>query len=228
MTVELRCIGAVLAGGASRRMGADKAFINIEGMPMVERAVAALLAAGVPEAVVVGGDPARMGALGLRAVPDRHPGQGPLGGVITALHALDSVGATGADAVVTLPCDVIEPDPAVVRAVLDRLDSLVGEVPAVDVVVPVGAGVPQWMHAVWRRRCRPGLSEAFARGLRAPRTAAAELHAVTFQVTGAGWFRDADRPEDIPVGARGPRWGPSPECDAGPITIVDSDRVREH
>ena len=209
-------MGAVLAGGTSTRMGADKAFIEIDGVPMVARAAAALTAAGVAAVLVVGGDEARLGELGLPAVPDRHRGEGPLGGVITALGALDAVewldGAAleavewldGAalEAVVTLPCDVIEPDAAAVRCVIDTLGDPAGAAPEADLVVPLGSGVPQWMHAAWRRRCLSTLSEAFARGVRAPREAAQQLRTVEVEIPGAGWFKDADRPEDLPGGAR--------------------------
>ena len=208
-------MGAVLAGGASSRMGADKAFIEIEGTPMVVRAVGALRAAGARPTLVVGGDAARLDALGLDAVPDRYPGQGPLGGVITALGALGSPGVSGMDAasgtdaisgmdaVVTLPCDVIAPDAAAVRCVLDRLADTADRpgvgAPAADLVVPLGGGVPQWMHAAWRRSCLERLSEAFARGVRAPSEAARQLRTVTVDVPGTGWFGDADRPEDLPT-----------------------------
>ena len=196
-------MGAVLAGGASSRMGTDKAFIEIEGQPMVVRAVGALRDAGAEPTLVVGGDAVRLGALGLDTMADRYPGQGPLGGVITALGALD---ASGMDAVVTLPCDVISPEAAAVRCVLDRFADIAGrpEVggPAADLVVPVGDGVPQWMHAVWRGSCLERLSEAFASGVRAPSEAARELRTVKVDVLGAGWFGDADRPEDLPAEVR--------------------------
>ena len=201
MAETFRCVGAVLAGGASSRMGTDKAFIEMDGVPMVVRATDALHAAGAAPTLVIGGDRARLSALGLVVVPDRYPGQGPLGGVITALSALDSLDDAG-DAVVTLPCDVIAPDAAAVRCVLDRLagaarDPATGT-QAADLVVPIGAGVPQWMHAAWRRDCLERLSEAFARGVRAPREAARELRTVEVEVPGTGWFGDADLPEDIP------------------------------
>ena len=196
-------MGAVLAGGASSRMGIDKAFIEIRGEPMVVRAVGALRAAGVEPTVVVGGDAARLSALGLDTVADRYPGQGPLGGVITALGALAPLGVSGLDAVVTLPCDVISPDAAAVRRLLDRFADIAGrpEVggPAADLFVPVGGGVPQWMHAVWRSSCLERLSEAFASGVRAPSEAARELRTVEVDVLGTGWFGDADRPEDLPT-----------------------------
>lgn len=198
------CMGVVLAGGSSTRMGSDKAFIEIDGVPMVVRAVEALQSAGAAPVLVVGGDGARLNALGLDALEDRYPGEGPLGGVITALTALDGRG--GIEAVVTLPCDVISPDAAAVRRVLDGLAAAAGDSAggsaAADLAVPVGAGVPQWSHAAWRHRCLRPLTEAFARGVRSLREAARQLSVVEVEVPGEGWFRDADRPEDLPAGSR--------------------------
>ena len=201
MASTLRCLGAVLAGGASSRMGTDKAFIEIDGTPMVVRAAEALRAAGAAPVVVVGGDGARLRALGLDAVPDRYPGEGPLGGVITALAALDAHG-DGLDAAATLPCDVISPAPAAVRLVIDGLAAadraLSAGQPAADLAVPVGGGAAQWTHAVWRKDCLGPLSEAFERGVRSLRDAARQLRVLEVEVPGDGWFRDADRPEDLP------------------------------
>lgn len=195
-------MGAVLAGGASSRMGSDKAFIEIEGEPMVARAAGALRAAGAAPVLVVGGDHARLSALGLDHVPDRHPGEGPLGGVITALGALGPLDGSGPDAVVTLPCDVKAPDPAAVRLVIERLadptDRSEAGPPPADLVVPLGGGVPQWMHAGWHRSCLPRLSQAFATGARGLGEVARQLRTVAVEVPGTSWFADADRPEDLP------------------------------
>lgn len=90
-TDTTNCLGVVLAGGASRRMGADKALIEINGMAMAARATLALQSAGLDEVIVVGGDADRLSDLGLTVVPDLYPGRGPLGGIITALVALDEL-----------------------------------------------------------------------------------------------------------------------------------------
>ncbi len=76
-------LGAILAGGESRRMGTDKALVPVDGVPMVER-VAAALTAVVGAAVVVG----RTGTLaGLPCLPDDRPGhRGPLAGLATTLR----------------------------------------------------------------------------------------------------------------------------------------------
>lgn len=199
--MALGCVGAVLAGGASTRMGTDKAFIEIEAQPMVARSVAALRAAGAEPVLVVGGDAPRLGSLGLQTLADCYPGQGPLGAVITALAALETLCDPGCEAVVTLPCDVISPDPAAVRFTLDRFaeasaPAAVGTPPP-DAAVPLGAGAPQWTHAVWHRRCLSPLSAAFASGTRALHKAAAQLRMIEVEVPATDWFLDADRPEDL-------------------------------
>ena len=73
-------LGAVLAGGNSRRFGSDKAQALLDGRPFIEHAIDAL-AAQCDAVVVVGRDMA-----GIACVPDRPgPGLGPLGGIAGAL-----------------------------------------------------------------------------------------------------------------------------------------------
>ena len=220
----LRCMGAVLAGGASSRMGADKAFIEIGGEPMVARAVGALEAAGAAPVMVAGGDGARLRALGLDHVPDRHPGEGPLGGVITALGALDTLAGSGTDCIVTLPCDAKAPDPAAIRSVIQRLAA---SVPPAELVVPLGGGVPQWLHAGWHRNCLPRLSEAFANGVRALNEVAQQLRTVVVEVPGMSWFADADRPEDLAPTTIGGGHTTEAGMEAADIPEIDIDEL-EH
>ena len=53
---------------------------------MAVRAADALRAGGATEVVAVGGDLPGLGAVGLDARGDDHPGEGPLGGILTALR----------------------------------------------------------------------------------------------------------------------------------------------
>lgn len=189
MTAPPTLGGAVLAGGASRRMGRDKALIVVGGTTLVERAVGALGEAGAEPVVVVGGDPAPFRALGLDPVPDRWPGEGPLGGIITALHTVP------ADIVVVLSCDLTEPSSIAVRTVVSALGTA-------DVAVPVVEGRTQWLHTAWRRESAlPILEKVFADGERAPRSAATGLQVTQLLDGDPCWFHDADHPGDLPGGA---------------------------
>lgn len=74
-------VGIVLAGGASRRMGADKARLEVAGRSMAEWAAAAM--EGLDTVVMVGRS---RGLAGLDALPDLRSGaKGPLSGLYTAL-----------------------------------------------------------------------------------------------------------------------------------------------
>src|SRR3990172_4918807 len=75
--------GFVLVGGQSRRMGCDKALLEIEGAPLCLR-IASLLQPYV-KTVTLLGPPARYSGFGLPVLADQQPGQGPLGALYTAL-----------------------------------------------------------------------------------------------------------------------------------------------
>ena len=84
---QAEILGAVLAGGGSRRLGRDKALVEFEGQTLVERAVE-VLDAVFAETVVVAPDRPAYRQLAVSLLPDLHPGQGPVGGLHTALvHA---------------------------------------------------------------------------------------------------------------------------------------------
>ena len=181
--------GAVLAGGTSSRMGRPKAFIEIDGRTLLDRAVGALTAAAIDTVIVVGGDQAAIEAAGHRFVPDEYPGEGPLGGIISALGAVDT------DLVVVLACDLLAASPV---AVTRLLASLGGG----DVGGPGVEGRAQWLHAAWRRSAESALRTAFGGGERAPSRALGGL--VTVEVVDASptCYQDADTPSDLPPGAR--------------------------
>ncbi len=107
----------MLCGGASTRMGRDKALIQVGETTMVERVCAVLAAAGCDPVVLVGGDRSRLtAATGREVVADTWPGEGPLGGVIDAVRWF---AARGAEAVVVAACDLPDLTVEAVHAVAD-------------------------------------------------------------------------------------------------------------
>ncbi len=101
--LRLNVTGYILVGGASSRFGKDKALVELSGIPMCMRMGALLRTAIVPEVWFVG-DPAKYGNLGLRCTPDLWPGEGPLGGILTALRHAE--GEKKADYNLIIGCDM--------------------------------------------------------------------------------------------------------------------------
>ena len=85
-------LGALLAGGSSRRMGTPKAALLLDGRSLAAWSLRALSAAA-PETVQIGGD--CLEDVAIPIWPDHKPDCGPIGGLETAL-----VAATGRPVVV--------------------------------------------------------------------------------------------------------------------------------
>ncbi len=76
--------GVVLCGGRSRRMGVDKATIEIDGSTLLDRAISRLREACDP--VLVAPGDVQLGAGEHEIVEDAVPGAGPLAALVTALR----------------------------------------------------------------------------------------------------------------------------------------------
>jgi molybdopterin-guanine dinucleotide biosynthesis protein A len=77
----------VLAGGQSRRMGAEKALVELDGRTLLERALS--LARSISGEVQIVGSKAKFSGYG-DVVEDEFPQHGPLGGIHAALRASTS------------------------------------------------------------------------------------------------------------------------------------------
>ena len=85
-------LGAILAGGQSRRFGSDKALAAYAGSPLIEHVIAALRRQ-TDALVVCGRSSVADEWPGVEAIPDRPaPNLGPLGGLNAALHHARSHG----------------------------------------------------------------------------------------------------------------------------------------
>ncbi len=179
--------GAVLTGGASTRMGTDKALLSVGGRPLATIAADALAGAGAAEVLCVGGDLDRLRAAGLEARPDDHPEQGPLGGLLTALALATE------DLVVVLSCDLPTIDPTSVQTLVT---TLVAD-PGAQVAAPVVSGRVYPITAAYRRSARPALARSFESGERAVRRALAGLVVHPVVDLDPSRLDDVDRPGDL-------------------------------
>jgi molybdopterin-guanine dinucleotide biosynthesis protein A len=188
----------VLTGGLSTRMGVDKAFLVPEdGGPMLaERARRALVDAGAREVLAVGGDRRRLAALGFVTVPDRIPGRGPLGGLISGLRA-----ATFEVAVV-LSCDLPAIDPGTVTELVRCL----ARRPDAGAALPSFDGHTQVLVGAYRRQVAVAVLEAaFREGERSIRRAVRSLVVAPVPTVARAPLIDVDRPEDLDHYARSRR-----------------------
>lgn len=78
----------VLAGGASTRMGRDKAWLDFEGEPMIVRAINTLRSTGIQNIFISGRKGSDYSQLNCPVLIDLKSGVGPLGGIERALHEI--------------------------------------------------------------------------------------------------------------------------------------------
>ena len=174
----MTCSGYVLAGGRSSRMGRDKARLPFRGGDLVS-AVAA-------EVVRAAGNATLVGHSDLPAIADRYPGEGPLGGILTALHH------TSSDWNLIVACDM----PEISAAFLAELVAHALRSPA-DVLLPVDFdGRPQPLCAVYHRHALAVLERHFASGVRKITAALTGLVVERLAVAELSLFQNVNTPED--------------------------------
>ena len=154
----------VLAGGASRRMGRDKAALPVKGATLAARAAQLLL--GVCPRVVIA-DRGRGLVSDLPCLPDG-PGAGPAAGILGAALAWPG------HPLLVLACDL----PGVTAALLQELQALArrrlpaagnGNAPAAaDWVVPRWERGLEPLCALYRPAALAALAAGVARGVAAP------------------------------------------------------------
>jgi molybdopterin-guanine dinucleotide biosynthesis protein A len=109
-------LGAILAGGESRRFGAPKALAEVGGRRIVERVRDALAEAGA-EVVVIANDASLFADLGLERRADDVAEMGPLVGIVAAVRWAAERGRAGA---LCVACDMPFLSAALLRRVAER------------------------------------------------------------------------------------------------------------
>jgi molybdopterin-guanine dinucleotide biosynthesis protein A len=137
---------AVLAGGASRRMGSDKSFVLLDGRPLIQHVLERLAPLSCP-IMMITNDPERYERFRVPMFSDLVRQRGSLGGLYTALSLSKS------DAVLCVACDMPFLNPTLLSYLGALLDSH-------DAAVPVVDGHYQTLHAVYRKSCLPHMARA--------------------------------------------------------------------
>lgn len=156
---------------------------------MADRVLDALADVRADPLLLVGGDPDDLHELRAPVVEDRYPGDGPVGGVFTALEHLAAT--TSVDAALILSCDLADISS---EALWSIVESSAGDghsrvwVAATDRLEP--------MCALWSLDALDVVRTQFAAGERAVHRVITELPHTTVTVDGAA-LRNVNRPEDL-------------------------------
>jgi len=180
-------LGAVLVGGASRRMGEDKASLALDGTPMAHRVTRALFRGGAGAVVLVGADDGSEGA-----IADGWPGEGPLGGLATAL--LHGAATDGVEIVVVAACDQPDLSPDLIRRLVEALHAAPPQV--VACAARTGDGRLHPFPSAWRTGAGEAVAALVDAGERRA-DAAFSTGPLVEVAAAASAVDDLDTPEDV-------------------------------
>lgn len=154
MTAAAKQLTAViLAGGKNSRFGgSDKAFMLIDGVPVI-KVLVRKLDNFFGEILVVTNTPGRYaGFKGIVTVTDIIRDKGPLGGIHAAMKR------AAAPAIFVVPCDMPFVDEDVIRKLIRRYESLT----EADALIPVLVEYPEPLHAIYRTALAADLEKFLA------------------------------------------------------------------
>lgn len=135
--------GIILAGGKSRRLGVDKALVELsEGRGSLIQSVVGRVSALCEEVIVVTNSPGHYASLPVRFVPDVYLDHGSLGGIYSGLQA-----ATCEFGLV-VACDMPFLNDGLLQHMLAQPRDY-------DVLIPRLDGHLEPLHAIYRKSCLP-------------------------------------------------------------------------
>jgi molybdopterin-guanine dinucleotide biosynthesis protein A len=142
--------GVILAGGRNSRFkGEDKAFVHVEGVPMVER-VMGRLGEIFTDIIAVTNSPERYSSFNnLLCTPDIYRGTGPLGGIHAAMKK------SGTPFIFVVSCDMPYLDPGLIKRQIRHFMKS-GDI---DALIPrINSGFEP-LHAIYRTRLAVDLEQ---------------------------------------------------------------------
>jgi molybdopterin-guanine dinucleotide biosynthesis protein A len=141
--------GVILVGGKSRRMGRDKAFLQIAGKTLFERALA-IFRESFDRLMLVGDRAERFAGYGLPVLPDIYPGSA-LGGLYTALYHAET------EYIFVSSCDLPFPNRKMLLFLCSLRDGF-------DAVVPSTAHGFEPLFALYAKSCLGPMRELLESG----------------------------------------------------------------
>lgn len=187
---------AILCGGAARRMGREKGTVMLDGVSMLDNAIARVRPIASTLILAAGpiSDVRREGCI---TVMDRTPGCGPLGGIVAALEASPH------DLCAMVAVDMPDVDAGLLRLLAQRCG-------AHDAALPVSARGVEPLHGVYAQSALPVLRGALERGDdRSVQSAVRRLRTCYVDAAAAGaepgFARNLNTPADVTAWLAGRR-----------------------
>lgn len=182
----------ILAGGKSTRMGCDKAWLLLDGQPLLARQIAVVRELDPVELFISGRGDTDYSSLGYPVLKDAFPDAGPLAGIAAGLEAVT------APLVLALAVDMPEMSSASLRELVGRCGEGTGVVPRVGHrLEPLAAFYPT--------AATPLAIDLLQRRLRAVRTFAEHCKqaglVIFHDVAKSDWkcFANWNSPDDLPL-----------------------------
>jgi molybdopterin-guanine dinucleotide biosynthesis protein A len=141
--------GFILLGGKSSRYGSNKAFVEIDGVRLLDR-VARVMKSIFHRIVLLTNTPQEYAYLEMPMVEDLIKGLGPMGGIYTGLMTLSD------QAGFFVACDMPFLSESLIRHMVDVRGDF-------DVVVPRMDWMLEPLHALYSKKCLPVIHEAIGR-----------------------------------------------------------------
>jgi molybdopterin-guanine dinucleotide biosynthesis protein A len=131
--------GVILSGGKSIRMGKNKAFIQVEGVPIIKR-IHNLFRELFREVIIVTNDRDLFSDFDSKIYSDLIPGKGALGGLYTGISFSSFYHSF------CVACDMPFIKKALVQYLIENMDNR-------DVIVPRTKDGLQPLHAIYSKNC---------------------------------------------------------------------------
>lgn len=140
----------ILSGGNNRRIGRDKAFLEVDHRTIIEREIE-VLSRVFSRIIVVTNSPAKYAHLDVDLASDIVPGKGPLGGIYTGLTV------SGDRCNFVVGCDL----PFLNAGLIDYMKGLIDQY---DVIVPKIGHFMETLYAFYSRECLESIEELIEKG----------------------------------------------------------------
>lgn len=142
--------GVILAGGKSRRMGRNKALLDLGGICLIEKTYQ-IMSKLFQEVILITNTPEDYAFLNCPCQRDIYPGIGSIAGLHAALSTSNN------ERIFVVPCDMPFLNPALITLLCRKEKTY-------DAVVPFSNQGIEPLHALYHRRCLPQLERAIVEG----------------------------------------------------------------